>query len=88
MALSGSFEVARESEDANFVVGLKNLPATARRDDIFAIRALVPTGSKCSGTVAYYGATQTLDSQNESDGECVGHGGCRMRRRLALPRSG
>jgi hypothetical protein len=71
VALSGSFEVARESDDAQFVISLKNLPASARGDDVFAIRALVPAGAKCSGSVAYYGATQTLDAQNEANGECV-----------------
>jgi len=69
--VAGSFEVARRAEDAHVTFGLKDLPATVRRDDSFAIRALVPTGATCTGSVAYFGlAPQSLDAANESDGEC------------------
>jgi len=70
VALSGSFMVDREANDAHFQVGLKDLPATIRREDSFPIKALVPSGSQCTGTIAYYGASQPLDEQKETNGEC------------------
>lgn len=71
LSLSGSFEVARDGNDTHFDVGLKDLPATIRREDAYVIRALVPQGATCNGTVAYYGASQTLDQQKDSNGECT-----------------
>src|SRR5215207_8860798 len=70
--LAGSFEVGRKAEDAQLTVGLKGLPTSVRRDDSFAIRALVPDGATCSGTVSYFGvAPQTLPEGAAIDGECT-----------------
>jgi hypothetical protein len=70
--LAGSFEVGRKSEDAQLTIGLRGLPTNVRRDDSFAIRALVPDGATCSGTVSYFGvAPQTLPEGAATDGECA-----------------
>ena len=70
-SLSGSFDVEKQGDGAKLVLGLKDLPATVRRDDSFAIRALVPSGAACSGSVAYFGvAPVALDAATEADGEC------------------
>jgi hypothetical protein len=69
--LSGSFDVGRKAEDAQLLVALRGLPASVRRDDSFNIRAMVPDGATCTGTVSYFGVSpQTLPSATESDGEC------------------
>jgi hypothetical protein len=69
--LAGSFQVGRKAEDAELSIGLRGVPASVRRDDSFAVRALVPDGATCTGTVSYLGvAPQTLAKVTESDGEC------------------
>jgi len=76
MTLAGSFEVAKESEGSTFDVGYRDLPATVRRDDPFQVRLLVPAGSTCAGSIAYFGVSpQKLDELKDNDGECrwAGH---------------
>lgn len=69
--LAGSFEVGRKAEDARLAIGLTGLPARVRRDDSFAVRALVPDGATCTGTVSYFGvAPLTLQQGTATDGEC------------------
>lgn len=70
--LAGSFEVGRRAEDANLTIGLTGLPASVRRDDSFAVRAQVPSGATCTGTVAYFGvAPLTLAEATAIDDECI-----------------
>lgn len=69
--LQGSFEVGRRSDDAQVLVGIKDLATTVRGDGAYIIRALVPDHATCSGSVVYHGASQTLEDKTESDGECT-----------------
>jgi hypothetical protein len=70
--LAGSFEVGRKAEDAQFAVGLMGLPASVRREDSFAVRALVPDGATCTGTVSYFGvAPLALAEAAATDGACT-----------------
>jgi len=69
--LAGSFEVGRQSSDAELLVGIKDLAATVRHEGAFIIQAMVPDNATCSGTVVYHGASQTLENRNEADGACV-----------------
>jgi hypothetical protein len=70
-SLSSSFEVAREANDSHLQIGLKDLPTNVKREDSYAVRALVPAGAKCIGQTAYYGAVQNLEEIKESNGECL-----------------
>ena len=58
--LAGSFEIGRRSDDAQVLVGIKDLASTVRGGGAFIIRALVPKGATCSGSVVYHGASQSL----------------------------
>src|SRR5205823_4843474 len=69
--LAGSFEIGRRSDDAQALVGIKDLAPTVRGGGAFIIRALVPKDATCSGSVVYHGASQSLAERTESDGECV-----------------
>jgi hypothetical protein len=69
--LNGSFEVGRKAADAELTLGLTGLPTSVRRDDSFAVRALVPDGATCSGTVSYFGVSpMTLAEAPSADGAC------------------
>jgi hypothetical protein len=70
--LNGSFEVGRKAEDAQLTLGLTGLPTSVRRDDSFAVRALVPDGATCTGMVSYFGVgPMTLAESTANDGECA-----------------
>jgi hypothetical protein len=69
--LSGSFDIGRKSEDAPLLVGVRDLATNVRQDGAFKIRASVPPGATCTGSVAYRGADRPLESLAASAGECV-----------------
>ena len=66
-----SFEVAREKDDADLLVAIKDLPATVHRDTALPVRVIVPAGSRCTGGMTFRSAPNvTLDETVEQSGMC------------------
>src|SRR4051812_49544077 len=50
---------------------LRDLPSSIRAGDVLTVQVSAPSGAACDGVITYRdGASQNLDSLNESGGRC------------------
>jgi hypothetical protein len=69
--LSSSFEVGRDTEDAELLAAFQNLPGAISRDVSLPIRVLAPAGSSCSGEISFRSTgNAVLGEVQEQDGMC------------------
>ncbi|MGE3267755.1 MAG: hypothetical protein AB7P40_03335 [Chloroflexota bacterium] len=69
--LATSFEVDKDSEDAEVLAAFQDLPGTVRRDGTLPLRVLVPGGASCKGEVQFRSADNAkLEEDHEQNGVC------------------